>query len=140
LSGLTWLILHVIAVQLRRQAPGLELLRLLVELGDAALELHPHPQVLVAIEAHAENAGRRLRLEQRNLVLGDLRRLRIELAEDLLAEARIPRHPRRVDDDVVRLARAFRQVVLGVDDARRLAGRPRQRRERRSSTSGRRSG
>ena len=53
------------------------------------------------------------------VILGDLRRPRIELAEDLLAEARVPRHPCGIDDHVVRLPRAARQVVLGVDDARR---------------------
>ena len=58
--------LHVIAVQLRRQAPRLELLRLLVELGDAALELHRQPQVLVLVEPHAEDARRRARLQQRD--------------------------------------------------------------------------
>ena len=55
---------------------------------------------------------------------------RIELAEDLLAEAGVPRDAARVDDHVVRLPRSLRQIVLGVDDLRRLARRPRQRLER----------
>ena len=37
--------------------------------------------------------------------LGDRAGSRIELAEDLLAEARVPRDAARVDDDVVRLPR-----------------------------------
>ena len=55
---------------------------------------------------------------------------RIELAEDLLAEAGVPRDAGRVDDDVVRLPGLVRQVVLGIDDLRRLPRRPRRRLER----------
>jgi hypothetical protein len=51
-------------------------------------------------------------------------------AEDLFAEARVPRQPLGVDDHVVRLARALRQVVLRVDDLRRPPFRPRQRFQR----------
>ena len=47
--------LDVVAVQLRRQAPRLERFRLPVELRDAALELQAQPEVLVAVEAHAED-------------------------------------------------------------------------------------
>ncbi len=51
--------LDVIAVQFRRQAPHLELLRLLVEFRDASLELQAQPQVLVFIEPQGEDARRR---------------------------------------------------------------------------------
>ena len=78
--------LDVIAVQLRRQAPRLKRLRLAIELRDAALELHRQPRILLGVEAHAEDAGRRRRLQHRHLILGDRAGLRIELAEDLLAE------------------------------------------------------
>src|SRR5439155_15217228 len=61
----------------------------------------------------------------RDRIFGALSRSRIELAEDLLAEARVPRHPDRIDDDVVRLPGALRQVVLGVDNLSRSARRPR---------------
>ena len=126
--------LHVRSVQLRRQAPRLKRLGLAIELRDAALKLHAEPQVLVPVEAHAENAGRRVGLQRRDRVLGDVSRLGIELAEDLFAEARVPRQPLGVDDHVVRLARALRQVVLGVDDLRRPPFRPRLRFQRVAST------
>ena len=57
----------------------------------------------------------------------DLARLRIEPAEVLLAEARIPGDALFVDDDVVRRDRLARQVVFGVDHARRAAARARER-------------
>src|SRR5262249_2669309 len=117
--------LDVRAVQLRRQAPQLERLRLAIELRDAALELHPEPQVFFAVEADAENAGGRFRLQDRHGELGDGRGSRIELAEDLLAKAGVPGDAARVDDDVVRLAGLVRQVVLGIDDLRRLPRRSR---------------
>ena len=80
--------LHVVAVQFRRQTPGLERLPLPVELRDAALELHAQPHVLVLIEARRENSRRHLRLEQRHVVLGDGARPGIEFSQNLLAEAR----------------------------------------------------
>src|SRR4029079_10533770 len=86
----------------------------------------PEPQVLVAIEADAEDTGWRRLLEQRDLVLDHLSRARVELAEDLFAEACVPRRAGGIDDDVVRLPRALRQVVLRVDDLRRRAGRQRE--------------
>src|SRR5262249_34884153 len=43
--------LDVVSVELRRQTPGLKLLRLLVELRDAALKLHSEPDVFIFVEA-----------------------------------------------------------------------------------------
>ena len=120
-SGLTWLIWTWAPFSSGGRLHVWNFSVFAVELRDAALKLHAEPEVLVLVEAHAENAGRRVRLQQRDRVLGDLAGLRIELAEDLFAEARVPRHALRIDDHVVRLARALRQVVLGVDDLRRLA-------------------
>ena len=81
------------------------------------------------VEPHAEDALRRRRLQHGNRPLGRLAGLRIEPAENLLPERGVPHHALRVDDHVVRLARAGRQIVFGVDDARGTILRTRQRLE-----------
>src|SRR5215831_1194232 len=90
--------LNMIAIQFGRKAPCLEFLRLSIEFGDTALELHSEPQILLFIKAQCEAAGRRARLEQRQFVLGDLSCFWIELSQDLFAEARVPRQALGVDD------------------------------------------
>ena len=54
--------LNVIAVQFGRKLPRLKLFRSPVELRDAALKLHSHPEVFILIEAEGENPRRHLRL------------------------------------------------------------------------------
>src|SRR5215831_9631829 len=106
--------LDMISIQLGRQAPCLKFSGLLVELCDASLELHPEPDVLVFVKSNGQAAGWQVR---------------IELTEDLLAEARVPRDALRIDNHVVRLPCLRRQVVFGVDDLRRFAFRTRKRLE-----------
>ena len=52
--------------------------------------------------------------------------LRIEPAEILLAKGREPDHAVDIDDHIMRLDRLARQIVFGIDDAGRRAGRTRQ--------------
>src|SRR6185369_7303168 len=56
--------------------------------------------------------------------LDELARLRVELAELLVAEIAVPDIASRIDDYVVRLDRRAREIPLGDDDARALALRP----------------
>ena len=55
--------LDVIAVQFGRKAPGLKFFCSLVELRDAALKLHAHPEVFILIEAEGKNARRHFGLQ-----------------------------------------------------------------------------
>src|SRR3989442_11141029 len=55
--------LRVVLVDLGRQAKRLELLGLAVELRDRALVHHADPEVMVAVEANRERAGRYARLQ-----------------------------------------------------------------------------
>src|SRR5439155_24750049 len=82
------------------------------------------------VEPHAEDACRRVRLEHRNRIFRDLPGRRIELSKNLFPEARVPDRALRIHDRVVRLPRAFRQVVLAVDDLRGVAARAWERLER----------
>ena len=122
--------LNVRPVQCLRQAPGLERLGPAFEFRNPALELHPEPQILIVVESRAEHPGRRRRLQQRHRIFLDGSRPRIEPADDLLAEARVPCKPLRIDDDVVRLPGALGQVVLGINHFGRFTARPRQRLQR----------
>ena len=118
--------LRRVDVDLGRQRPELERLALAIELHDRRLIHVAEPQVAVAVRAQAERAGREARLVQRDGKFRDLAAARIELAEVLLAEARIPGDAVRIDDHVMRLDRFARQIVFGDDDARALALRARQ--------------
>src|SRR5262249_43158541 len=132
-AGIQWarhVDLRVVLVDLERQVPRLELLGLAIELRDRALVHHAEPEVAVPVEAHGEGAGREARLELRHRELGDLARARVELAQRLLAEVRVPGDTVSVHDDVVRLDGRPRQVVLGDDDARSASRRAGQRLQR----------
>src|SRR5207253_979971 len=83
-----------------------------------ALVHHAEPEVLVAVEAHGERAGREARLQLGHRELRDRARARVELAQRLLAEVRVPGDAVGIHDDVVRLDGRPRQVVLRDDDAR----------------------
>ena len=113
--------LRGVDVLLGRQLPGGEFRRLAVELEDRRLVHVAEPQVPRAISAQTEEPRRESRFVHVDGKFRDLARLRIEAAEVLLAEARIPGDALGIDDDVVRRDRLARQVVFGVDDARRAA-------------------
>src|SRR2546426_9653520 len=108
--------LHVIAVDFRRQAPGLEFLGLLVEFPHAALELHPEPDVFVLVKPYRKAAGRQVGFEQWNLIVGDFSRFWLQLTENHLAKARVPGESLGVHNHVMWLSRFLRQIVFGVDD------------------------
>src|SRR2546427_10960717 len=84
----------------------------------------------MVVELHLERPGWKTLFHDGDRILRDLARLRVELSEELIAEIRIPGHPGRVDDHVVRLGQLPRQVVFRDDDARRPSVRPRERLER----------
>ncbi len=73
---------------------------------------------MLAVEAHGQRAGREAGLQLGHGILRHLARLRVELAERLLAEVAEPRDAIRIHDDVMRLDRLAWQVVLGDDHAR----------------------
>ena len=85
-----------------RRAPGLEFLRLAVELRDASLVHQAHPNVALRIKSQVESACRRSGLRHRHGVLDNFGGLGIELAEILRAEIRIPDHALGIDRSVVR--------------------------------------
>src|SRR5207244_5894557 len=122
--------LRRVDVLLRRQLPGGELARLAIELEDRGLVHVAQPKVAVAVAAQAEEPRWESRFIYFNRKFPDFSGLRIQASEVLLAEARVPRDALRIDDDVVRRDRLARQVVLGVDHARRAARGARQRLER----------
>ena len=110
--------------------PELEFLGLAIELDDRRLIHVAEPQIAVAVGAQAERAGGEIRLVQRHRIFLDRAGLRIETAEELLAEARVPDDAVGIDDDVVRLDRWPPEIVFGVNHARGPAGGARQGRER----------
>src|SRR5213075_71073 len=102
-----------------------ELLRLAIESYDLRLVHVAEPQVAVAVGAQAEQPGREAVLHLRDGELAHRARFRIKPPEVLLAETRVPRDALCIDDHVVRLDGLARQVVFGIDDARRAPARPR---------------
>ena len=110
--------------------PHLEFLGLRVELRDGGLVHHAEPHVAVAVGTEPKHAGRPALLELGHRIFRVLAGLRIELAESLLAEIRVPGDAVRIDHHVVRLDGRARQVPLGDDDAGRAPGRARQGLER----------
>ena len=106
--------LRVVLEPLRRQLPDLELLGLRIELRDAALIHHAEQEIAVAIDAEVEIAGGEALAQLGHGVFGVLARLRIDLAQELLAEIRVP--GLAVDDDhVMRLDGRARQVIFRDD-------------------------
>src|SRR5256885_14827016 len=101
-----------VAVALGRQAPGRERLLLALELRDAALEHHAEPEVAVAIEAHGQGPRRKAGLQLGHAVLRHPAGPGIQLAQRLFAEVAVPGDAVGIDDDVARLDRRPRQVVL----------------------------
>ena len=119
-----------VGVPLLRRRPLFEFLRLAVELGDRALIHHADPRIVVLVDFEIERAERVAGLDDRDRILRDLAGLRVHLAEEHLAEIRVPDGALVIEHDIVRLDQLIRQVVLGDDDVGRFAGEPRQRLER----------
>ena len=113
--------LRGVDVVLRRHRPGGELLGLRIELHDRGLIHVAEPPIAVPVGAQPERALREVRLVQRHRIFLDLAGLRIEPAEELLAEARVPGDAVLIEHDVVRRDGFAREVILGVDHARGAA-------------------
>ena len=69
------------------------------------------------VELDTEKPGGRLVLELLDRIFGELERLRIELADEHLAEVGVPDHAFLIDQDVMRLGGRPHHVVLGDDGA-----------------------
>ena len=122
--------LRFIVGELGRYAPRLERRGLLFEPGDPVLIHHRQPEVPLHIGFEIEHSGGKPRSGQWHGVLGDRAALRIEPSKELFAEIGKPHRARFIDDDVVRLDRFPRKVVLRDDDTRGVAHRTRERLER----------
>src|SRR5262249_11347348 len=121
--------LRLIHIGFRRQVPNFHRLRLGIELHERALVHVPEPELAALVGTYGERAGREAGLLQRNWIFLVRARLDVDAPDELLAEARVPGIPLVIDDDIVRLDRFARQVVLGIDDAGGAAGRSRERLE-----------
>ena len=110
--------------------PVLELLGLLVELGDGALIHHADPGIVVLVELEIERADREALLGLGDRILRDLAGLGIHLAEEHLAEIGVPDGALAIEHHVMRLDQGIRQIVFGDDHMGGLAGEPRQGLER----------
>ena len=105
-------------------------LGLAVELGDRALVHQADPGIVVLVDFEIERADRIARLRHRDRILRHLAGLRIHLAEEHLAEIRVPDVALVIEHHVVRLDQRIRQIVFGDDDMGGFAGEPRQGLER----------
>ena len=97
---------------------------------DARLIHHGEPEIALRVEFEIERSRRFIRPQRRYRVIGDLAGRRVQFADELMAEIRVPDHAVGIHDDIVRLRVFARQVVFGDDDAGRAALQPRQRLER----------
>ena len=82
------------------------------------------------IELEIETARRLLGPQRRRRDVRHLAGRGIELADELMAEVRVPDHAILIHDDVMGLRVFARQVVFGDDDVGRAAGQARERLER----------
>ena len=123
-------VLGAVGLQLFRDRIDRGLLGLAVDLGDEPLIHAGAPDITVRIGLDLQKAFRFIRLEGRECVIGHLAGRRIELADELMSEIRVPGMPVGRHDGVVRHRLRTRQIVGGDDDMRGAALRARQRLER----------
>ena len=117
--------LRVVLEPLGGKLPDLELLGLGVEPGDGALIHHAEQEMALAVDAEVEIAGGKSFAQLRHGVFGMLAGLGIDLAQELLAEIRVPGLAVH-DDHVVRLDGGARQIVFRNDDVGAATLDPRQ--------------
>ena len=113
-----------------REAVGLDLVGLAVDLGDAGLVHHRQPDVLPSgIELDVEAALRLFGLEHRDRDVLRHAGLRVHHADELVGEVGVPDLAVLIDDHVMGLRLFARQVVFRDDDLGGHALRTRQRLE-----------
>src|SRR5215813_3561986 len=117
-------------VPLLGRRPHRELFGPAVELRDGALIHHADPRIAILVDLKIERAERPAGLDDGDRVLRDFAGLHVHLAEEHLAEVRVPGIAVVIEHHVMRLDVRTRQVVFGDNDSGRLAREPRQSLER----------
>ena len=111
----------------RRERVGGDLFARGVDLVDAGLVHAGHPQIALGIELERQRALRLVGPHGRDFVIGHFAGRRIQLADELMAEVRVPDDAVAIHDDVMGLRVFARQIVFGDDDVGGAAGQPRER-------------
>src|SRR5437867_4630792 len=122
--------LTAIGVPFLWRLPELEFFALFVELGDGVLIHDADPRIVIPVEFQIQSPFRPSRLYYRKRIWRYVAGLRVHRAEEHLAKVGVPSVAFAIGHHIVRLDQRSRQIILGDDHMRRLAGEPRQRLER----------